>query len=341
METPRGMNMKDPDFTIMHVEDEALLATLVRISFESFGFNGTMLPAGRVDEALSLLDEKEKSGEPINLILTDMQLPDGTGLDVIREVRFNPFWRMTPVIVLSNEKSPGIIDGAYALGANCYVSKIPGSNRVFNSLRALYDCWIEGALLPQAHSRNRVNDAVSLSVSLRTRSADFYLSLARVFENEPDEMGFWLDRALNEGNMANLLAFFRDKLGENDMPQEVIDRFAGMQVKVKNALSTAEERLRVNPAPSPETVYGWVFALTEALDETVIIEVLGSLFPKGPVATAALKARAAVQLRELATHILGRTEKPDLRLDAEKLLAWAGLLGGEVSPLIDRNEHAM
>jgi CheY-like chemotaxis protein len=324
------MGMNDPSFTIMHVEDDAALAKLVRISFESFGFRGTMLLAGRVDEALSLLDDKEKSGEPISLILTDMHLPDGTGLDVIREVRFNPFWHMTPVIVLSNEKAAGIINGAYALGANCYVSKIPGSKSVFDSLRALYNCWFEGAFLPQAHSRDRVHDAVSMSVSLRTRSADFYLGLARVFENEPAEMGFWLDRALNEGNMANLLAFFQDKLGENDIPAETVARVAAMQVKVKKALATVEELLRINPAPSPETVYGWVFAITEALDERVIIEVLGCLFPKGPVATTALKARAAVQLRELATHILGRTEEPDLRLNAEKLQDLAGLLGGEV-----------
>ena len=317
------MSLKGKEFTILHVEDDSTLATLVRTVFKKFGFRGNMISAGGVEEALDLLGERERNREPVNLILVDMQLPDGSGLDVIREVKTDPAWRTTPVIVLSSELTPGIVNAAYALGANCYVSKNPETKGVFDSLRALYANWLESALLPQAFPRDRLQDALSRAIRLRARTAEFYISLARVFEGNP-EMGFWLDRSLNEGNLSNLLAFFQPKLSEKDVPPATIERLAGMQVQVQHALNTAEERLQRTPAPRPDEAYRWVLDLMGVLNEEVVAEVIGCLFPKGPEATTALKARAAIQLKELADHILERTEEPELRQRAESLLSVAG-----------------
>src|SRR5689334_22422794 len=96
-----AMSPNDKKFTILHVEDDPALADLVRVAFQSFGFRGTMISVERVNEALELLGKRERDREPVNLILVDMQLPDGTGLDLIHAVKTNPAWRMTPIIVLS------------------------------------------------------------------------------------------------------------------------------------------------------------------------------------------------------------------------------------------------
>jgi CheY-like chemotaxis protein len=317
------MSLKDKEFTILHVEDDSTLATLVRKVFQKFGFRGNMISASRVDEALDLLADRERNREPVNLILVDMQLPDGSGLDVIRAVKTDPAWRMTPVIVLSSELTPGTINAAYALGANCYISKNPETKGVFESLRSLYSNWLESALLPEVSSRDRLQDALSRAIHLRSRTAEFYINLARVFEGKP-EMGFWLDRSLNEGNLSNLLAFFQPKLSEEDVSPAMMERLAGMQVKVQHALNTAEECLERTRAPRLDEVCRWVLDLMGALNEEVVAEVIGCLFPKGPEATKALKARAAIQFKELADHILERTEEPELRQRAERLRDWAG-----------------
>jgi hypothetical protein len=136
-------------------------------------------------------------------------------------------------------------------------------------------------------------------------------------------MGFWLERALNEGNLSNLLAFFRNKLREEDVPPGTVDRFVGMQVRVKDALRTAEEQLRTTPAPGLSLVYQWVLDLVDALDEEVFAEALGYLFPKSAVATTALKVRVATQLRDLALHVLNRTKEENLRQKAVSLLDWS------------------
>ena len=317
------MEMNKNDLTILHIEDHQLLAGLVRTAFESFGFRGDMINVGSVSAAVDLLSERARKKEPLSLIISDMQLPDGTGLDVIREVKTSPTWRMTPIIVLSNEVREGVINNAYALGANSYMSKSFDAKDPLESLENFYKYWLENAKLPRAKFQDRLQETLERAIGLRTRTSEFYLTLADASQGESDEMGFWLDRALNEGNLSNLLAFFRNKLHEGDVPPGTIDRFAGMQVQVKNALQTAEEDLKRTPSPDPELVYQWVLELADAMDEEVFAEACGYLFPKSPVATTALKARAGTQFKELALHVLKRTGEEKLRHKAASLLGWS------------------
>jgi len=256
----------------------------------------------------------------LSLIISDMQLPDGTGLDVIREVKTSLTWRMTPIIILSNEVREDVINDAYALGANSFMSKSSDAKDSLESLQSLYTYWLENAKLPRTRFKDRLQETLERAIGLRTRTSEFYLSLAGAYRRKSDEMGFWLDRALNEGNLSNLLAFFRNKLNEGDVPPGTIDRLAGMQVQVKNALQRAEEQSKKIPTPRPALVYQWVLELADATEEEVFAEACGYLFPKSPVATAALKARAGNQFKELALHVLARTEEEKLRKKAASLL---------------------
>jgi CheY-like chemotaxis protein len=293
--------------TILHVEDDPALAHLVRVVFESLGFRGKILRASLVAEAVALLSERAGKKAPLDLILVDMQLPDGTGLEVLRQVKASPVWHMTPVIVLSGETAPGLINEAYALGANCYLPKMSRGKGAIESIRALYQCWIEEALLPQVSFADRVQEALARAVRLRARTAQFYLGLARTCTADPEQEVFWLDRALVEGNMSNLLAFFQGQISDRDVPPGTTDRFAEMQLKVEMALNTAEEHLTKRPSPAPA-------------------EIFGALFPKSPAVTMSLKGRAVGQLRELASYVLKRSQEPELCRRAEALLVFAGRL---------------
>lgn len=323
------MSSNKAALTILHIEDDPLLAKLVQATFAAFGFRGNMITAGRVDEALELLDARARNRETLDLILVDMELPDGLGLDVIREVKSDPAWQATPVVVLSGETAAAKIKDAYALGANCYIPKILKASSSLNSLRVLYNCWCEAVSLPEHIRRDRLQDALSRSIAFRSRTSDFYLNLARVFDGEPEEMGFWLDRALNEGNMSNLLAFFRNMLSEKDVAAGTIERIADMQVRVRKALATAETRLRRKTGPSPEEAYRLVMDVTGVWDEELIVGIFGCLFPKGPAVTAALKALAASQVEALASHIMEKTKDAELRQRARSLLDWGERLAAE------------
>ena len=313
------------ELTILQIEDDSDLAWIVREAFVDFGFTGRTLVAESVREALDLLNERERKQQHLSLIISDMRLPDGSGLDLIREVKTNPYWRMTPVIVLSGERDPAVINSAYALGANSYLPKDPVGINLIVLLESFYKCWLENVQLPRNAVRDRVQEALDKATGLRARTSEFYLNLARS-SGEESEMKFWLDRALVEGNLSNLFAFFRNKVNEQYFTPGAIDRLFSAQVQVANSLIKAENRLKRMPSPGPEVLYQWVLELMEAIDDEVLVTALAAHFPKSPAVATALRARTANQFKVLALHILESIEHEELRQKAGSLLNKARLI---------------
>ncbi len=58
-----------------------------------------------------------------DLILLDLQLPDISGIDVLRRLRSDVRTADTPIVMLSAEAHPDKIDQCLAAGANDYVAK--------------------------------------------------------------------------------------------------------------------------------------------------------------------------------------------------------------------------
>ncbi len=154
--------------TILHVEDDLALRGLVNLAFESFGFRGTFITAGSVEEATKRLEQAASSGERIDLIISDMNLPDGTGLEIVRDVRASSEWRATPVLILSGDVNPRIVGKAYALGANAYLDKSPRGRPLSELLRSLYQHWTHDVVLLSPPPRRRV---FIVSSCVRCRSA--------------------------------------------------------------------------------------------------------------------------------------------------------------------------
>ncbi len=75
-------------------------------------------------EALRLLPR-----EKVDLIITDINMPDINGLELISYVRNNPNYRDIPLFIISTESSEKDMEKGLALGANEYLVK------PFNPLR--------------------------------------------------------------------------------------------------------------------------------------------------------------------------------------------------------------
>jgi DNA-binding response OmpR family regulator len=99
--------------TILLVEDEEDIATLVRTYLEKDGFR--VVWAARGSEGLAALDEHD-----IRLAILDLQLPDADGLDLCRAIRDRS--RMPIVIVTARDEEIDRITGL-ELGADDYVTK--------------------------------------------------------------------------------------------------------------------------------------------------------------------------------------------------------------------------
>lgn len=99
---------------ILMADDEAdLVATCVRF-LERLGYR--CLKAYDASHAIELVAREEP-----DLVITDLQLPDTTGLEIARHVRQTH--RRTPVILITAYNEPGVEEEAYEAGANVYLTK--------------------------------------------------------------------------------------------------------------------------------------------------------------------------------------------------------------------------
>ena len=86
--------MTDIDRTILIVEDDYLLRDAFKLLLEDAGYQ--VLEAGTARGALETVTEKLPA-----IVVLDLGLPDGPGLDVVRAMRRDPALRETPVIALT------------------------------------------------------------------------------------------------------------------------------------------------------------------------------------------------------------------------------------------------
>ena len=103
--------------TILIVEDSATTRALIRAVIDELGEFETV-EAGSGFEALKMLPQQE-----YDLIVTDINMPDINGLELINFVRNNPRYNHLPIIIVSTERSEEDKKRGMALGATAYVTK--------------------------------------------------------------------------------------------------------------------------------------------------------------------------------------------------------------------------
>ena len=69
-------------------------------------------------EAVQLLTTTE-----ISLVLTNVNMPDINGLELIRFIKSNSRFQKIPVIVMSTDAEPSMREQGFAIGADDYVAK--------------------------------------------------------------------------------------------------------------------------------------------------------------------------------------------------------------------------
>ena len=118
--------MSDPSPVALLVEDEPHIRRFVRASLENEGwrvFETGTLRQGLVDAATRKPD----------LVIADLGLPDGDGVDLIRELRT---WSQVPVIVLSARSNENEKVRALDAGADDYIEKPFGVSELLARVRA-------------------------------------------------------------------------------------------------------------------------------------------------------------------------------------------------------------
>jgi CheY-like chemotaxis protein len=82
------------------------------------------------------------------LILLDLNLPRMDGREVLTAIKSDPVTRDIPVIILTTSSAPPDIELAYDRGANAYVRKPLGMDRLTEAASSIRDFWLRTATLP-------------------------------------------------------------------------------------------------------------------------------------------------------------------------------------------------
>jgi two-component system chemotaxis response regulator CheY len=103
--------------SILIVEDSTTTRALIRAVIEEMGdFNTVEASSGF--EALKLLPTQE-----FDLVITDINMPDINGLELIGFMKNNPKYSHLPLIIVSTERSEEDKRRGMALGAMAYITK--------------------------------------------------------------------------------------------------------------------------------------------------------------------------------------------------------------------------
>ena len=113
---------------ILIVEDNEDHLALTMEALEDAGLTNPVRTASSLREARDYLREYPEEGthgdgELPCVILLDVRLPDGSGMDVLREIRQHPRLKTVPVVVLTSSDHTPDVHRAYQLGANSYLVK--------------------------------------------------------------------------------------------------------------------------------------------------------------------------------------------------------------------------
>lgn len=95
-----------------------LISDAVISSGRRQGRQAVITEAADAFEALRLLPR-----QPFDLVLTDVNMPSLSGLELIRLIRARPEQRALPVIAISTERQPDDIRLARSAGADGYLAK--------------------------------------------------------------------------------------------------------------------------------------------------------------------------------------------------------------------------
>ncbi len=102
---------------ILVADDSSTMRALIISTLESMD-DFELVEAANGFEALRKLPRGK-----VDLVITDINMPDINGLELVSFVRNNPLYKETPLIIVSTEGSSRDREKGLALGANAYLVK--------------------------------------------------------------------------------------------------------------------------------------------------------------------------------------------------------------------------
>lgn len=104
---------------VLAVEDSRTMREMVSYTLKNAGFE--VLEAEDGQHALSVLENNKN--DKIDLVITDINMPNMNGFELTRALREKPEYKFTPILVLTTESDPEKKQQGKAAGATGWIVK--------------------------------------------------------------------------------------------------------------------------------------------------------------------------------------------------------------------------
>jgi CheY-like chemotaxis protein len=133
--------MSELPVEIVMIEDDEGHARLIEKNIRRAGVNNKITPFTNGNDAVKYLFGADGTGssnksKPM-LVLLDLNLPDMTGVDILKRVKTNEHLKRVPVVVLTTTDDAVEIQRCYDLGCNVYITKPVNYENFANAIRQL------------------------------------------------------------------------------------------------------------------------------------------------------------------------------------------------------------
>lgn len=101
---------------ILAVDDSKTMRDMVSFTLKGAGYDVLLADDGV--NALSALD-----GENVDLVITDVNMPNMNGIELVQKLRSDPKFRATPILILTTESDASLKQQGRAAGATGWIVK--------------------------------------------------------------------------------------------------------------------------------------------------------------------------------------------------------------------------
>ncbi len=114
--------------SILAVDDSASMRQMVTFTLKGAGYD--------VIEAVDGVDALNKAkGQSVNMVLTDVNMPNMDGITLIRELRKLPSYKFTPMLMLTTESSADKKAEGKSAGATGWLVKPFNPNQLLSTVK--------------------------------------------------------------------------------------------------------------------------------------------------------------------------------------------------------------
>ncbi len=126
------------NLSFLIVDDFDAVQHMVKTQLTSLGFKGPFHYASSGKQATQIIQEMIEMNKPIQFIISDLVMPNGDGLDLLKKVREIKEHKNTPFVMLTSQDDRDSVMKALEAGASNYLIK-PWSQQSLSEKIAY--CW--------------------------------------------------------------------------------------------------------------------------------------------------------------------------------------------------------